>query len=159
MPSWSTIRPLTSYYWCRYVDQNCGLRNRVLVYYKVFTKMNCLSSVQWWDIYSVKVIELNIDYSNCCKLTITVTEKISNLNHTGMEACWTYSFMLICDSLKYGLELLLTCSRLDALARRQIVSWRPQPYLPSSIDSSSVVSARLGWGLVIEISTLANCII
>jgi len=27
MPSWSTIRPLTSYYLCRYVDRNCGLRN------------------------------------------------------------------------------------------------------------------------------------
>ena len=45
--------------------------NCVLVDYKVFTKNELLSSVRWWDIYSVKVIELNTDYNYCQKLTVT----------------------------------------------------------------------------------------
>ena len=48
-------------------------------------KNELLSSVQWWDIYSVKVIELNTDYSYCRKLTVTITvteKRINNLNHT-----------------------------------------------------------------------------
>ena len=40
MSSWLTIRPLTSYYLCRYVE------NRVLVDYKVFTNNELLRSVQ-----------------------------------------------------------------------------------------------------------------
>ena len=41
-------------------------------------KNELLSSVQWWDIYSVKVIKLNIGYSNCRKLT--VTKSLHNFN-------------------------------------------------------------------------------
>ena len=92
--------------------------NRVLVDYKLFTKSELLRSFQWWNIHSVKVIELNTDYSYCPKLT--VTQKLHNSN---CNCIWKKSVTQITLAESYEANSDQSRSHQSCLGLLKCTSW------------------------------------